>query len=551
MREQIFQEIELIKSRLVNIALIVGALAGLPLVISSIFKAFTLGIAVFWIFYLLVYLFVLGIALFRKSLSYQLRASTLILSIFFLGALNLLESGFVSSAYLWFTAAIVLASIYFDFQKGIYWLVLSTLTTILLYLLTRNHYIMPGSYLYRRILPFETVLTNILIVVALSLIISFTTRYIRQKLIDNIGALKKQKLALERKNHQLSLLADERYHSEQLARQKEQNFKNIFDNSSEAIIIVDREKNILEYNAAYKELSGQNDYEIRNTKADYFIPAAEHKLFDMYYQHPELMPHKQSLIIEIPPKGLLYIDVSSRVIDYNEKKAFLFIIRNNTEKVNHERMNYLASLAAEEKERNRFSKELHDGLGPLLSTLKIYLEIYFNNPGDGEIEERIASTLNESIKTVKEVSNNLSPYILENMGITRAVESFIEKVKFRNAIKIDFESNLQKRLLPEIEISIYRIASELINNTIKHANATQIVISLSLKANYISIHYKDNGCGFDMKEIKQKAKGIGLFNLQSRIENLNGSIQMKTAPDQGFELNAQVQATGLKGDSTH
>jgi signal transduction histidine kinase len=123
--------------------------------------------------------------------------------------------------------------------------------------------------------------------------------------------------------------------------------------------------------------------------------------------------------------------------------------------------------------------------------------LYEANPTDHEIRKRIEQTLDESIKTVKEISNNLSPYILNNMGLIKAVESFVEKIKFGKKIDIKFSSNLNVRLADEFEISVYRLITELVNNTIKHSDASRIDLSITHIENEIIVHFQDNGKGFD------------------------------------------------------
>ena len=218
----------------------------------------------------------------------------------------------------------------------------------------------------------------------------------------------------------------------------------------------------------------------------------------------------------------------------------MLLIRDNTEKLNLEKASYLMAINAEEKERSLFSKELHDGLGPLLSTLKIYLEMYYSSPDDPEIKKRINDTLAESITSVKEISNNLSPYILENLGLTKAVESFVDKLKYSKKIDINFSSNITERCKPEIEIAFFRIITELINNTLKHSHATTIDITLTQETEKIYLKYTDNGEGFDYHEVQKHKNGIGLFNLKSRIEKLGGNTEIITSPGSGFKMNVYL-----------
>ncbi|MBN1927701.1 MAG: PAS domain S-box protein, partial [Prolixibacteraceae bacterium] len=368
-------------------------------------------------------------------------------------------------------------------------------------------------------------------------------QYIHKRLIHTIFTLEKEKINLEKTTIQLRNEIEARRNSELQVINSEKNFRNIFEQSSDAILIVDLNKRILDFNDELKNLTGLNEKQIFEKDVMHFLPRKIRKDYKNFFNEPEQVPTRFDLKFEALHGKTRYIDCSTSLIRYNGEKAFLFMIRDLTERINLEKANFLISVAAEERERSRFSKELHDGLGPLLSTLKIYLEMFYSNPGDEETKKRINSTLTDSIKTVKEISNNLSPYVLENMGLNKAIESFIDKVKFSQKITVNFRSNFKGRVSQEIEISIFRIITELINNTLKYANAHNIEISLNKNNLIISLQYNDDGIGFDYDKIIEQKKGIGLFNLKSRIENFGGEITIFTSPGKGFKMNAYLNIT--------
>ena len=141
-----------------------------------------------------------------------------------------------------------------------------------------------------------------------------------------------------------------------------------------------------------------------------------------------------------------------------------------------------AIIRTEEKERKKFSKELHDGLGPLLSSIKMAISA-INKKIIGEQNEKIVNkteyAINEAITTIKEISNNLSPHILERFGLEKAIKAFIETVGNDAKTKINLSSNLKgQRYDYNTEVILYRIIGELITNTLKHAMASKVGISL-------------------------------------------------------------------------
>jgi PAS domain S-box-containing protein len=377
-------------------------------------------------------------------------------------------------------------------------------------------------------------------IVMYGLIISFSIRHIHKKMQESIVELKKQKESLEITTAELEMEIEIRKASEYQVLNSEKNFRNIFEKSAEAIIILGDDRSVLDYNEAFVNMSGFSENDIFSIQYDQLLPEESRERYLRYFDNVSTFPSRLEFTMDTA-NGPRFFECSTSIIYYNGQKAVLFMIRDDTERKDNEKKNYLTAIEAEERERLRFSKELHDGLGPLLSTLKIYLEIFFTNPNDTEIRERIETTLTESIKSVKEISNNISPYILENMGLVKAVSSFVEKVKFGNKLEIHFQSNLNFRLKPEIEISVYRFITELLNNTMKHAQASTIHIEINENQNKLDILYADNGIGFTIDDISLHSKGIGLYNLRSRIEKLGGKIEMNSSPGSGFSMLATLR----------
>lgn len=204
-----------------------------------------------------------------------------------------------------------------------------------------------------------------------------------------------------------------------------------------------------------------------------------------------------------------------------------------------------AVIITEEKERQRLAKELHDGLGPLLSTAKMSVSSLADDTvlRRKPIFENAIQAINESISSLKEISNNLSPHILMDFGLYKAVKNFVEKAEQSRNIGIEFSSNLKdKRFNTNIEIIFYRTVCELITNTLRHANAGKILISLDEEDDKIKLLYQDDGRGFDFQEVYEgKKDGMGLNNIRSRIASLNGTFHIDSWPNEGIIVSIEVQ----------
>ncbi|MBN1184719.1 MAG: sensor histidine kinase [Bacteroidales bacterium] len=220
------------------------------------------------------------------------------------------------------------------------------------------------------------------------------------------------------------------------------------------------------------------------------------------------------------------------------RKIFAMIKHAEASKLVMERTILNAIIRTEENERKRFAKDLHDGLGPLLSNVKMSistLELDEKNQSNLELLSNMKLVINEAIDSIKEVSNNLSPHILENFGLESAIKSFIDKVKKTTDTEIYYSTNLEgKRQRYNNEIVLYRVICELMNNTLKHAEAKSIQLDVIEKNDEITIKYSDDGIGVDLDSLDSKTPGMGMSNMVSRIKSIQGKIEIKSSLNRGF-----------------
>jgi len=228
------------------------------------------------------------------------------------------------------------------------------------------------------------------------------------------------------------------------------------------------------------------------------------------------------------------------------QKIFKYMKRVEDSRRLTEKMFLNAIIQTEEKERKRFAKDLHDGLGPLLSTVKMSISTLSQVEHDKSSKEIVKNTemvINEAIKSLKEISDNLSPHVLNNFGLARAIRNFTNKINATRILHIKLRSNLaDERFETNIEVVLYRVVCELINNTIKHAKAKKIEIDLNIEEKNLTIVYKDDGKGFEMDKLLNQANnsGMGFSNIFSRINSLKGEINVDSQPGQGTLVNIKV-----------
>ncbi len=220
------------------------------------------------------------------------------------------------------------------------------------------------------------------------------------------------------------------------------------------------------------------------------------------------------------------------------RELFLSLKRADAERLKTEKRVLNAIINTEENEKKRFAKDIHDGLGPILSTVKMSLSALtdrIKDPSGTVILNNTNHLVNEAINTIKDISNNLSPHVLSNFGLTSAISAFTSKINQTKTIEIDFKSNMEKqRLDSDKEVVVYRAVCELINNSLLHSGASRIEIELNKHEKFITLQFNDNGRGFDTSALSHNdSKGMGLSNIETRVKTVEGVFILESTPGKG------------------
>ena len=223
-------------------------------------------------------------------------------------------------------------------------------------------------------------------------------------------------------------------------------------------------------------------------------------------------------------------------------KLFKYIDRLNRQRQLLNKRILTAVLRTEEKSRSRFSKELHDGLGPLLSSARMSLSALERDECRPEQREIIGNTtyvIDEAIRSLREISNHLSPHVLNDFGLARGVQNFIDKTAAMHDVKIRFTTNLRtERYDTDVEVILYRVICELINNSLKHSGCTNIGLSLVRNRRVLTLDYTDNGRGFNPEAMMDC--GMGLSNMASRINSLGGTLEIASSKGKGMRAAIRI-----------
>ena len=338
--------------------------------------------------------------------------------------------------------------------------------------------------------------------------------------------------------------------AEEAKEESEKRFSTLFHNSSDEIFLADLNGNFLEVNQVACESLGYSQEEFRKMN---FKDIKSAKYVDKVKGNIALVLSRGKLIYEsehISKQGkVLSLEMKSRLINYQGEKAILSIARDMTERKQMERKILRAVINAEERERERIASEIHDDLGPLMSTIKLYVnELESDDLQEDEREEFLRKAneiLDEAITSTRTIANNLTPRVIIDFGLVRALDSFCKKLNLSQKVNIIYEASMSERFDQTIELVLYRVVTELLNNSMKHANASKIEVHLEKFDNILQLTYMDDGVGFDLDEVlRQESSGMGLKNIISRLRSIGGTYRIHSKKAAGTLVVVEVKLMG-------
>jgi signal transduction histidine kinase len=223
---------------------------------------------------------------------------------------------------------------------------------------------------------------------------------------------------------------------------------------------------------------------------------------------------------------------------------FVTLIRNHHRYTKQQRERIFAEIIIRENERKRIATDLHDGLGPLLSAVKLNISsVDIEQPGDRLILDKTAGYLDEIICSMRRISHDLLPSTLERKGLMEAIREFIKQENNQQSVSIKLFVIKEIRVPKEKEIHIFRMIQEIVHNTIKHSQARNLQIGFSEEGGFLLCLTKDDGQGFDKAKVLADSQGLGLRSLESRCEVLNGILTLDSMPGAGTNYFIKIPVT--------
>ena len=343
----------------------------------------------------------------------------------------------------------------------------------------------------------------------------------------------------------------ERKQAETALRESEERYRELFENARDAIYVHDLKGTYIRINRAAERLSGYTRDELIGHNLMEFV-ASDH------VQHV-----RERLCKKLAKKGettyevdiivkdgrRVPVEVSSRAIYENGQPVGVQgMVRDITERKLAQDALQLFSrqlIEAQEDERRRIARELHDQIGQVLTAVKMNLHTVQQVSDSSETRSYVKDNIeavDEALRLVRDLSVDLRPPVLDDLGLVTALHWYVDRYTQRTGLNVEVVVDLpehNERFSRELETACFRIAQEALTNIVRHANATQILVQLEKEINVLVLTIKDNGVGFDLESLRKRAPRaatLGLVSMQERAHAAGGTIEIDSEVSKGTEV---------------
>jgi PAS domain S-box-containing protein len=334
----------------------------------------------------------------------------------------------------------------------------------------------------------------------------------------------------------------------------------------ECVTITDMQDNILSVNPAFLRVYGYEEAEIIGKHISMVRSPDNPPGLSQEIYTQTLKGGWSGELLNVRKNGETFpIVMSSSIVRDNAGTpvAFVGIARDITEQKNLQRRLDEASRRrtedlrrfaidlqrAQEEERRRIARELHDDLGQRLSGMKFNIEVFEDTLGTTDAPTRgkldqFKKQIDGMITEIRRLSSNLHPSVLDDFGLLVALKLLCEEIEKNQKTRIVFQPADRKmgRFEPHVEIALFRIVQEALSNIGKHAGASEVCVRLGVEGETVRLQVQDNGTGFDIASVqvkKDSSRGLGLISMRERAEELGGTFQIESTPGQGTMITVE------------
>jgi len=348
----------------------------------------------------------------------------------------------------------------------------------------------------------------------------------------------------------------ERMRNLQHLRESEERYRELFNNNPMPMWVFDADSLcFLEANSAAIQHYGYGQDEFLNMSlADLRLDGDRRRLTAEVAQvRVERDGIKKGILQHKKKNGqVIFVDMAWHWISYKSQPAVLVLANDvtdriqlekelNEQRVNRQRQITEAVIEAQEKERTEIGKELHDNVNQILGASNLYINTAMTDEDmRQELLERSTELVSKAINEIRKISKSLITPGLREIGLIESIEDIIDDLRLTRQdlqIELDLQNISEEQIEDRRKLTLFRIVQEQLNNIVKHAKATRVLIRLSIEGTSTVLSVADNGVGFDPGSHR---KGVGITNIMSRAELLNGKVEIATAPGDGCTLTVSM-----------
>ena len=342
----------------------------------------------------------------------------------------------------------------------------------------------------------------------------------------------------------------ERNRAEAALRESEERYRELFENAKDAIYVHDLEGNYIRVNRAAETLSGYSREEIVGHNFIEFV-APEHiqqvrknfcaklgKQGETSYEIDVIAKDGHRVPVEVSSRAIyengLLVGVQGMARDITERKLAQDALQMFSRQL----------IEAQEDERRRIARELHDQIGQVLTAVKMNLHTVQQVSNTSEISPHVSDNIeaiDEALRLVRDLSVELRPPVLDDLGLVTALRWYVGRYTRRTGLNVEVLIELpddNERFSRDLETACFRIAQEALTNVVRHAKASQAVVQLGKDGNVLFLSVRDDGVGFDLERQKRapRAATLGLISMKERAHAAGGTIEIDSAISRGTEV---------------
>jgi PAS domain S-box-containing protein len=529
-----------IKNSMLDTLIIIILILGIPNLALAIFNTHEEGH--FPIISLTGLLIILFSSIFRNRIHFLVKAWILISFGYFIGTSGLINEGLLSDGVLYYIIIVILSSMLINIRTGIIIMIINMLTSGIISLAISKDWL---NYNFDIITYFHSPATWLAFIFMAAFFTSLAVYIygqLEKYLVHYVNELTLKTEILNKSNLQLAREIEDRELTEHQLIQSEIKFRNVFNSISDGIILLNQDYAMIDINDGMVKMTGFSKESLFNRRFDTLFSDTvklQHVL-DKRQSQASIFNNNEHQVKTTDKNVTIPVEINLLPFQIDPEIIYIAHLKNITDTRENDIRIMNAVISSEEEERLRIARDLHDSVGPYLSAARLYIqsmEFPETDPRSVQIKKELSELMNLSISSIREISGNLGSHILRSLGLRAALNSYIEKINPDGVIKFEVTIPDHYPFVENVEMALYRVLAELIINSVKYGSPDNINIAFSDSPRKITIKYKENGTGFNLQEALGKQKGMGLYNIHSRIQALGGNVDFHSRPGKGVSVN--------------